>query len=103
MLFPYAIHKGQPTELLSAHVMDQGSVINLRSPPKIAADESIRQPERVDDKGFLEEPFRTLHKHEERVIARKILGLAVLHSVPPGPIHPRVAPLFRADLDVGEL
>ena len=66
---PDAVEKQEPTKLLSSHVMDQGSVINLRSALKIAADESIQQPARADEIWFLDEPFHALQKHKEWMIA----------------------------------
>jgi hypothetical protein len=99
---PDAVLQQKSPHLLLSHVIDQGSILYFRASLKVCGRISAKESGGSDDIRPLNRSFEAFDQHEERVIARKILGLTVLHSVPPGSICRTGGPAMQG-FDVGEI
>ena len=69
MSFPDAIEQEKSPYLLPSYVMDQISVLDLRSSFNVSAQESVKEADGPDEIGFLGYPSAAFDKHKNRVVA----------------------------------
>src|SRR5579863_10244884 len=82
VLFPDAVHEHQAAQLLPLNVLDQIS-FDTRHTAEVTGNEAVHQSHGADDNRTFDNSFDALQKHEQRVVARYIVGSAVFDRVLP--------------------